>query len=226
MKLNTKIVGIVPIITGEYFMRKVIFTLSFLTLIMMSGCSKNNDNNAANIIINYLNTCEQGTRYGIYDINKDGNIELLTAKNDSHADSVTVCTLDAKTNKLTELGTFGSFGNMTIYPETGYIESYYLGQGITDITIYEIAGDNINTLATFWTNDGTLAETYEYKVNELSVSEEEYYEAYNKYSSTDSLNLNYADFAEYVDYETNYKDVCEQISIYFLHQQVSESVYK
>ena len=82
-----------------------------------------------------------------------------------------------------------------------------LGQGIDETEIYEIIDDSLNTVVTLWTNDGTLAEKYEYKVNGLSVSHEEYINTYDKYTEPDSIDLNYTDFAEIGDYDTNCNNI-------------------
>lgn len=185
---------------------KLLLSLS-LTLLLLSGCTKNNNEKIANVISNQLATLPEGTKYTIYDINKDGNVEIFTAIHDSHADGVTIYTLNSKTYKITELGTFGSNGAILIYPKTGYILSDYLGQGIYEAEIYEIVDDNLNTVVTLWTNDGTLDEKYEYKINDLSVSYEEYINTYDKYTESDSIEMGYGNFIEIGDYDTNYNNI-------------------
>lgn len=193
-------------------MRHPIYIISLTVLLLLSGCSKANYKKTVNAITDYLDTCEPGTRYEICDINKDGNIEILTAVNDSHADAVTICTVNGKTHKITELGAFGSYGNVFIYPESGYIEDYYLGQGITETAFYEIADDKINAVVKLWTNDGTLEDVYEYKVNGNSVTEDEYNKTYEKYASSDYISACYANFTDYINHETNYTDIYNNIS--------------
>lgn len=57
----------------------------------------------------------------MYDLNSDGVKELLIAKNDNHATSVDVFTMDVKNRKLIEIGSFGSWGSIRFYPEEKHI---------------------------------------------------------------------------------------------------------
>lgn len=190
---------------------KLLLPLS-LILLLLSGCSKNNNEKIANVISNQLATLPEGSRYTIYDINKDGNVEILTSEHDSHADGVTIYTLNSKTYRITELGTFGSNGDISIYPKEGYILSCYLGQGIFESEIYEITDDSLNTVVTLWTNDGTLDEKYEYKVNDFSVSYEEYINTYDKYTESDSIEMSYGNFTEIRDYDTNRNNISDMLT--------------
>lgn len=192
-------------------MRNIFFSFYFFSLFLLIGCSNKDYKITTTILMNYLCTCESGSRYGIYDINNDGNIELLTVRHDSHADGITIHTLSNKTNKLTELGTFGSYGSIQIYPKDGYIEDYYLGHGITEIKIYTVTDDKLNTVVELWTNDGTLEDIPKYKVNGIPVSKENYIITYNEYTSSSELKITYNDLKEFINYETNYRDVYDSI---------------
>lgn len=192
-------------------MRYKLSVIPILTFLLLTGCSIKDYRQATTTITNYLNSCNQGTRYEIYDLNKDGNIEILTVSSDSHADGITICSLDATSQEITILGTYGSFGNIQIYPESGFIEDYYLGQGIEESKIYEITDNNVKIVEEFWTNDGTLADSYEYKVNGKDVSKEEYAQALDKYLSQEHISIGYSDFTEYISYENNYEDIYESL---------------
>ena len=189
-------------------MYKKIHGLVVIILIMglLAGCNSKHIENDTEIIATYLDTCSDSTRYGLYDIDEDGHMELLTAENNSHADSVTIFAVDDKNHRLSELGSFGSWGSM-LYYSGGYIVSGFTGQGIDETQIYKIADGKADVVHEFWDNSGTLDDEYVYKVDGESVSEEKYHELYKQYTSGEEISLGYNDFVAVDDYDIMYKTI-------------------
>lgn len=177
---------------------------------ILGGCGTKHTEADAEIIATYLDTCSDSTRYGLYDIDEDGHMELLTAENNSHADSVTVFAVDDQNHRLSEIGSFGSWGSM-LYYSGGYIESGFTGQGIDETTIYRIADGRADVVHEFWDNSGTLDDEYVYKVDGESVSEEKYYELYEQYTSGEGISIGYNDFVAVDEYNTMYEIILKNM---------------
>lgn len=183
-------------------------TLLLMGFSMLVGCKAANKKDAK-VMADYLDTIISGSRYGVYDLNNDGAFELVIAENDSHADSVDVVTIDKKTREAKLVGSFGSFGAMMCCPKERFILDYYLGQGVTDMTVYELLPYSVNIVHTFWDNSGTLNDTYEFTVDGKQVSEEEYNDIYNNYQFDDEIYIGFNDLHEVEDHEANLKYIME-----------------
>lgn len=192
--------------------KTIILVMAIIMLFTVSGCGNKKQEAKAKALADYISTCGERARYGLYDLNSDGSAELLIAEGDSHADSVTVCIYDEKKQSVNESGNFGSFGCMSCISEKGYIISGYTGQGIDETQIYEITANGIDVIASFWDNSGTIEPVHEYRVNDINVSEQEYYDAYMEYSALDRLTAGYSDFFVIKDYESNYKHIIDMLT--------------
>jgi len=186
-------------------MKKSVILLSAVILCLLCGCAKSTKNNTAKVMADYLDTCEPGTKFGIYDINNDGNKELLTAENNSHANTVKICAVNPKTQEITEIGEFGSWGSVMVNPENACIIDGYTGQGIDETMIYKIEENKAELIVELWDNSGAVEEGYEFKVNGDTVPESQYYSVYDEYTSGKTERIGYNDFLDIEDYESNYK---------------------
>lgn len=175
---------------------------------ILAGCgTKNIGANDATVMANYLTNCSPKTRYGIYDIDNNGCMELLIAENDSHADTVTILTPDSQNQSLIEIGRYGSWGSMSYYPD-GYILSGFTGQGIDETVIYKITDGKVSVVHKFWDNSGSVGDEYEYKVDDESVTEEKYYALYNQYTgNNDGVHIGYDDFIPIDEYDVMYNTI-------------------
>lgn len=167
--------------------------------------------NDATVMAKYLMNCPERTRYGIYDIDGDGSVELYVAENDSHADCVTIFVIDSSSNELLELGSFGSFGSMTYYPG-GYVIGGYTGQGEMNTRIAKITGETLTVVHTLWDNEGLVETGCEYKVDDVSVTKDEYYEIYNQYNYDDAIYIEYSELIPIDDYDVMYNNILDAIS--------------
>lgn len=177
---------------------------------MLAGCGSKHVEADAEIIATYLDTCSDSTRYGLYDIDEDGHMELFTAENDSHADSVTIFAIDDKSHRLSEIGSFGSWGSM-LYYSGGYLVSGFTGQGIDETQIYKIVDGKADVVHEFWDNSGTLDDEYFYKVDGKIVTEEKYHELYKQYTSGEKTSVGYSDFIAVDDYNTMYEMILKNM---------------
>lgn len=192
--------------------RKHILVLFCILATMPTGCKSKNADIDAILMANYLSTCPENSRYGIYDVNSDGVYELLVAENNSHVNGVDIITINPKSHELTNVGCFGSWGRLTCYPKTGRLISGYLNQGCSEDFVYEISDGEAKIVATFWDNSGTLDDVYEYKINDVLVSEEKYNEELIKYYSDEGkLDVGYDDFMTIRDYDTNVENIKSQM---------------
>lgn len=177
----------------------------------LAGCKAKNGyskiENEAIVMASYLTDyCSEETRYGVYDFDNDGNPELCTAENNSHADSVTVLAIDGTKYAVCILGNFGSYGSMSFYPG-GYIVSGYTGCGEDTTKISKIDGGTLKVIHTLWDNEGLMGDECEYKIDDVTVTEEEYNETYFKYANGEDESIGYDNFTSIGDFDSTYENI-------------------
>ena len=132
------------------------------------------------------------SQFSFYDMNGDDIPELLVSDGDYHLAQVSIYT-EGEDGSAALIDTFGSFGVIGYYPETGYFRETYSGMGAVYRGLFTLKGReyekiiSINSEESFdENNDPSDAKFY---INDEEVNEEEYTAAEKEYFSGEVILL-------------------------------------
>ncbi len=129
---------------------------------------------------------EDGAGFSVLDINGDGVPELFRSEGMYHVSGVDILTYNGG---LRHLGYFGSYGNVSYYPDTNELLSSNMGMGYLSGTFMTLNGDDFISTLSYSDDSGAIdpesGEEPEYIINGQKVTMEKYIEATGSHSEYD-----------------------------------------